>query len=89
MRNRGNRKHGLSARNQHEIHENDYVLRKMCTLGDFFYIIRQKLLHYQVVSLLHYRVMLLHYQAVITLSADFITLSGSYYINRRLLHYRL
>ena len=54
-----------------------------------YYINGRKLLHYQVTSLLHYRLMLLHYQAVITLSFDFITLSGSYYINRRLLHYRL
>jgi len=34
-------------------------------------------------------VMLLHYQAVITLSGVFIILSGSYYINRRLLHDQL
>ena len=54
-----------------------------------YYIIRQKVLHYQTASLLHYRVMLLNYQAVITLSGDFITLSGSYYNNWRLLHYRL
>ena len=37
----------------------------------------------------HYRLMLLHYRVVITLSGDFITLSGSYYITGRLLHYRL
>ena len=49
----------------------------------------RKLLHYRVASLLHYRLILLHYQAVITLTGDFITLSGSYYINGRLLHYRL
>ena len=54
-----------------------------------YYIIRQFFLHYQAANLLHYRVMLLYYQAVITLSGDFMTLSGSYYINRRLLQYRL
>ena len=54
-----------------------------------YYINGRKLLHYRVASLLRYRLMLLHYQAVISLSVDFITLSGSYYINRRLLHYRL
>ena len=54
-----------------------------------YYIIRRKLLHYQAASLLQYRVIILHYQAVITLSGDSITLSGSYYISRRLLHYRL
>ena len=54
-----------------------------------YYIIRRKLLHYQAASLLQHRVIVLHYQAVITLSGDSITLSGSYYISRRLLHYRL
>ena len=54
-----------------------------------YYINGRKVLHYRVASLLHYRLMLLHYQAVITLTGDFITLSGSYYINGRLLHYRL
>ena len=54
-----------------------------------YYIIGCKLLHYRLASLLHYRLMLLHYEAVITLSVDFITLSGSYYITGRLLHYRL
>ena len=54
-----------------------------------YYINGRKLLHYRVAGLLLYRLILLHYQAVITLLLDFITLSGSYYINGRLLHYRL
>jgi len=42
-----------------------------------YYIIKQKCLPYQVASLLHYHAMLLHYHTVITLSSVFITLSGS------------
>ena len=53
------------------------------------YITGRNLLHYQAASLLHYRVMLLHYQAIIILSGEFITLSGCYYINGRLVYYRL
>ena len=48
-----------------------------------------KLLHYQVTNVSHYPVMLLHYPAVITLANVFVTLSGSYFINRRLFHYQL
>ena len=78
--------------------ESYYIIRqkvlhyqaKIITLsGEGYYIIRQKLLHYEAASVLHFRVMLLHYQAVITLAGGFNTLSDSYYINRRLLHYRL
>ena len=63
-----------------------------------YYIIRQKLLDYEAASLLHYRAKFntLSGSKLITLSYDFITLSGvfitlscSYYINRRLLQYRL
>ena len=41
-----NRRNGLSARNQYEIHENDLVLREMCRFttlsGESYYIIRQE-----------------------------------------------
>ena len=80
--NRRNRRNGLSTRNQHEIHENDYVLREMCVL-----------LHYQanIITLsgkrrlLHYRlkIITLSVSKFITLSADVITLSVGYYINGR------
>ena len=73
LRNRRNRRNRLSTRNQHEIHENDQVLREMCTL-----------LHYQAKvitlsgkrSLLHYRlkIITLSVSKVITLSVDVITL---------------
>ena len=58
-----------------------YIIRRMLLHFEaraIYYIIRQTLLHYQVASLLHYQAMLLHYQAF------FVTLSDSYYINRRL-----
>ena len=61
--------------------ESYYIIRQEACIT-----IRQKILHYQGASLLHYQAMLLHYQAVITLSDVFITLSavitltGDYYI---------
>ena len=82
LRNRRNRRNGLSTRNQHEIHENDYVLREMCALLYYQAKVitlsgKRRLLHYRL------KIITLSVSKFITLSADVITLSVGYYINGR------
>ena len=73
----------------------DYIIRRKLL---HYKTIKSSFLHYQTASLLYYQTKFITLSGskfitlssdVITLSDVFLTLSGSFYINRRLLRYRL